>query len=137
MPREESFLISLNETPPRRNVRCGGSIGEKLKTSEAKTNANILILQGKDGILHLISTLRTNCGESVGRTSLRHLTNRKVEVETADDGSSRRGRTGFIVFFLEVDDLEVEEEWSTLSLGGRSVDEQLEKGAAESEEAGF
>ena len=37
--------------------------------------------------------------ESVGRTSLRHLTNRKVEVETADDGSSRRGRTRFIVFF--------------------------------------
>ena len=40
--------------------RCGRMDWRKAKTSEAKTNSIILILQGKDGILYLIATLRTN-----------------------------------------------------------------------------
>ena len=52
-------FILLNETPPRRNIRCGRRIGEA-KTSEAKQIQLYLVLQGKDGILYLISTLRKN-----------------------------------------------------------------------------
>ena len=62
---EESFLISqdlhfLNETPPRRNIRCGRKIGVKPKISEAKQIQLYLTLQGKDEIVYSITTLRTN-----------------------------------------------------------------------------
>ena len=50
----------LNETPPKRNVRCGWRTGEKPKTSEAKNKFNCIDIAVKDGILYFITTLRTN-----------------------------------------------------------------------------
>ena len=50
----------LNETPPRRNIRCGGRIGEKPKHLRQKQIQLHWYCRGKDGILYLITTLRTN-----------------------------------------------------------------------------
>ena len=70
-----------------------------------------------------------------------HFANREVEVEVADGGDSRKEKSVSLSVFMDVNNLEVEEEWSTmatLSLGGRRVDGQLEEGAAEGvEEAVF
>ena len=64
MTREESFLISKiyiierNSSEKKNTMRRED--WRKAKTSEAKTNLIILVLQGKDGILYSIRTLRTN-----------------------------------------------------------------------------
>ena len=42
----------LNETPPRRNIRCGERDWRRAKTSEAKTNSIVLILQGRNSVLY-------------------------------------------------------------------------------------
>ena len=51
-------LTSLNETFPRRNTRRVEEDWRKAKTSEAKTNLIIVILQGKDWILYFITIFR-------------------------------------------------------------------------------
>ena len=52
----------LNETPPRRNIRCGERIG-KARTFEAKTNSIVLILQGRTEcctLLQLCARIRSD-----------------------------------------------------------------------------
>ena len=64
VPREESFLISKiyiierNSSEKKYTTRVE-DIGDA-KTSEAKQIQLYLVLQGKDGILYLVTTLRKN-----------------------------------------------------------------------------
>ena len=67
VPREESFLIYkiqiIELNSPRRNIRSGWRIGEKPKTSEAKTNSNVLIMQGRTEfctLLQLFARIRSD-----------------------------------------------------------------------------
>ena len=53
-------FVLLNETHPRRNIRCGERIEEKPKHLRQKQIQLYLTLQGKDKILHSIATLRKN-----------------------------------------------------------------------------
>ena len=52
--------------------------------------------------------------ESVERTSLGHFAYREVQVQTIEGGSSRQERIGLVVFW-DVNDLKVEEEFSTMA----------------------
>ena len=64
VPREGSFYIykiyitERNSSEKRYTMRVEN--WRKAKTSEATTNSIFLILQGKDGILYLVTTLRKN-----------------------------------------------------------------------------
>ena len=58
----------------------------------------------------------------------------KVEVETTDGGSSRQGIIFHIIFFLEVNDLVVEEKLSTVAtLFGCTDGEEAAEGVAEAD----
>ena len=63
-PREESFLINkiyfIERNSSEKKYTMREENWRKAKTSEAKPNSIILILQGMDGILHSSTTLRTN-----------------------------------------------------------------------------
>ena len=72
MSREESFLLYkiyiIERNFSEQTYTMRREDWRKAKTSEAKTNSIILILQGKDGILFFITTLRAN---STLRTNLK------------------------------------------------------------------
>ena len=64
VPREESFLIYkiyiIERNSSERQQTMREENWRNAKTSEAKTKSIIMILQGKDGILYLITTLPEN-----------------------------------------------------------------------------
>ena len=64
VPREESFLIHkiyiIERNSSEKKYTMREENWRKAKKSEAKPNSIILTLQGKDGILYSIATLRMN-----------------------------------------------------------------------------
>ena len=87
VPTEDHSLFPrlklLNETPPRRNVRCGKRIGEA-KTSEAKTNSIVydIAVKGRNDVLYCNFCARIRSHEKISES--KHMLSRLAAQRTCE-----------------------------------------------------